>query len=146
MNFRVTSVACEETAAPMRAITAKLEDWLNAALGNADFGSGVDQFAIVIISVSDESSDNERYVKVHSKLGNYKSITGLSATSYLSVAVEVPPASVAEATFEGLLAVASQAAIKQLSLRPKRLPRGYDYPRLSAAVTVALQAYARAGA
>jgi hypothetical protein len=141
MQFRVTSVAAEESAPALREATVKLERWLNASLHDGEFGEGLDQFSIVVISVEDDPSQNESWLKAQEKSGKaMQPFTG-EPIRYLSVAVEVLPHEVRTKGPRELLVLVSARAKDRLATRPKRVPRGVDYARLSAAVGAALAAY-----
>jgi hypothetical protein len=141
MRFRVTSVASSETGALLRDVTVRVEDWLNASLGDGNFGIGVDQFTIVAISVDDDPNENSRWTKAHDKTGRFKHpITGESV-SHISVAVTMPPAKVIASAPIDLLALFCNSSIHRLETRPARVPQGFDYERCSTAISKALAVY-----
>jgi len=142
MKFRVTSVADESCGTKINDVTVKLEDWLNAVVADADFGASLDQFMIVVVAVDDDPDNNGRFAGPWNKLSNtLNPFTGLKVKS-LSLSVEINPSIATESTFQDLLRHITQAVQRKLSCRPKRLPSGFDFPRVSRAVSVALEAFA----
>ena len=142
MKFRITSVADESCGAKINDVTVKLEDWLNAVIGDADFGATLDQFMVVVVAVDDDPERNGRFAKPWNKLSNILNpFTGQRVRS-LCLSVEIHPSNATESTFEDLLSRISQAVEDKLSCRPKRLPSGFDFQRASRAVSVALEAFA----
>jgi len=141
MLFRVTSVACEDVAAPLRETGSRLEGWLAATLADGDFGTGIDQFSIMIVSVSDDQSEDARWLSDGNKLGSFKTWPEGSRQRYLSVAVWVEPSKIAAAPLETQLSLVCAAIVDRLATRPARLPKGLDFVRLAKAVCVALKAF-----
>jgi len=142
MKFRVTSVADESCGTKINDVTFKLEDWLNAVVADADFGASLDQFMIVVVAVDDDPDTNGSFAGPWNKLSNILNpFTGLKIKS-LSLSVEINPSIATELPFEDLLSNLTQAIQRKLSCRPKRLPSGFDFPRVSRAVSVALEAFA----
>ena len=142
MKFRVTSVADESCGARINVATVKLEDWLNATIADSDFGASLDQFMIVVVAVDDDPECNARFAKPWNKLSStLNPYTGQKVKS-LSFSIEVPPSNATEATYEELLSQIAEAVKHKLSIRPQRLPSGFDFQRASRAVSVALEAFA----
>jgi hypothetical protein len=139
MRFRVTSVAAEETAQPLRSVTVLLEDWLNASLGDGDFGVGIDQFVLVAISVDDVAEENERWAKAHDKTARLKHPFTGGVIRYISSAVLLPPSQVIALPEGSLLSYVSDAMANRVAFRPKRVPKGFDYARCAAAISKALK-------
>jgi hypothetical protein len=143
MRFRITSVTSEETGALFREITVKFEDWLNAALGDSEFGEGVDQFTIIFISVDDQKDQNTRWASAHNKLGKYKDRFSGESVRYLSVAVEILPSEILGKSPLEYFSCAAVAAINCLKIRHKRIPKGFDYLRCATSISKALDVYAK---
>jgi hypothetical protein len=141
MRFRVTSVTDEETGSIIRDATVKMEDWLNAALGDGDFGTSVEQLVIVVVCVDDDPAENSRFAEKHNKAGRYKHPFSGESISYISFAVQLPPSVVHPLDLPTLLSRINETAIPLLRVRPKRLPKGFDYARSSEAVSKALAVF-----
>lgn len=141
MKFRVTSVASGETGTLLCEATVKVEDWLNACLGDGNFGEGVDQFIIVAISVDDESEENIHWSKAHDKTGKYKNPFTGELARFISSAVLLPPSLVSRKTHSALLSYFCSGTIERLKSRPKRVPKGFDYMRCASAVSKALEVF-----
>jgi len=142
IRFRFTSVATEQTSEVLAKASTRLEDWLNAAIGDADFGGGVDQFVLVAVSVDDDHEENLRFASAHDKSGRYTNPFTGERTSYVSKAVLLAPSAVIGKPPAAVLAALSASAVAALALRPSRLPKDFDYARCAKAVSMALEAYA----
>ena len=143
MKFRVTSVTDEESGALLRDATVAMEDWLNASLSDGNFGEEVDQFIVVVIAVDNDPEENSRWAKSHDKTGKYKNPFTGEGVRFISSAIVLPPSKVQELGQESILSFLCAATIRRLALRPKRVPKGFDYERCSKAVSLALQVYAQ---
>ena len=143
MKFRVTSVTDEESGALLRDATVAMEDWLNASLSDGNFGEEVDQFIVVVIAVDSDPEENSRWAKSHDKTGKYKNPFTGEGVRFISSAIVLPPSKVQELGQESILSFLCAATIRRLALRPKRVPKGFDYERCSKAVSLALQVYAQ---
>lgn len=142
MRFRVTSVTDEEVAPLLRDVTVRLEDTLNNLLGDGDFGDSIDQLTLVVVSVDDDEAENSKWLKAHNRLGSYKDFVTSEPRKYLSIGVPVAPSQLLELGKQQGLSLVSKAFASKLAVRPARLPRGLDFPRLSSAVQATLQIYA----
>ncbi|MGI4877405.1 MAG: hypothetical protein ACRYG4_07955, partial [Janthinobacterium lividum] len=91
---------------------------LVATLGDGDFGTGIDQFSIVIVSVSDDPSEDTRWLSDGNKLGAFKAWPEGRRQRYLSVAVWVEPSKLAAAPLEMQLSLVCAAIIDRLATRP----------------------------
>jgi hypothetical protein len=141
MRFRVTSVVSEDTGALLNEVTVRVEDWLNASLGDGNFGDSVDQFTIVAISVDDNAEENLRWAKTHNKTGKYKNPFTGEHVRFISSAVLLAPSTVIPKAPAALLSYFCASTIERLESRPERVPKGFDYERCRAAVSKALKVY-----
>lgn len=144
MHFRVTSVSNKDVSALVREVTVRLEDALNNLLGDGNFGETIDQLVLVVVSVDDNEAENHRWLKGHNRLGSYKDLKTSQPKRYLSVGISMLPAKLTHIEEHKALRMISKAFSSQLEIRPSRLPRGLDFPRLSKAVRATLQIYAQA--
>lgn len=119
-------------------VTVPFEDQLNTALGGVDFGSRIDMFAIVIVSVDDDADENERFAKGQRRLATARTPFTGEPVHYLSVAVTISPLSLAQHDDLALPGYIASQIAAVLAVRPGRIPRGLDYPRLSISVSAAL--------
>lgn len=138
MRFRVTSVAGSEEGARLNEITVRMEEELNAELGVQEFGSSIDQFTLVVISVYDEPEENEVWCKAHRKIAMTTNPFTGETVRYLSVAVPLPPKTILASEGISLCEQVTASVQRVLATRPGRLPAGLDFKRLSAAVTSVL--------
>jgi hypothetical protein len=138
MRFRVTSVAGSEEGRRLGDITVAMEDRLAAVLGLLDFGSSIDQFTIVVVSVYDDPMENEEWCKAHRKLATIKNPITQTPMRLLSIAVPISPAEICTAEPDTLPKLVTNAVRRELAVRPKRLPKGLDFAQLSDAVARSL--------
>ena len=141
MRFRVTSVASEGAGHLLNEATVRIEDWLNACLADGNFGDGVDQFMIVAVSVDDDDNENARWSQAHDTTGKRKNQFTGESVRFISSAVPLPYSSVTSMAKADLLSHLCVGIIERLKVRPKRVPKGFDYSRCSAAVSKALAVY-----
>lgn len=143
MRFRVTAVTCEETTGPLISASVKIEDWLNAALGDGNFGEGVDQFTLVIISVDESAEENSRWANSHNKIGQVihpftgEKIRTISSAGLLS------PSLISGQDPAAVLSCVTEGIVGRLASHPKRIPKGFDYDRCALAVSKSLAAFSR---
>jgi hypothetical protein len=144
MKFRVTSVAWEDCSRSLGAACIRVEDWLAASLSDGSFGEGIDQVSFVVVSLDEDAQANAVQAAGFDKLGRYIDPIHSRLVRYLSYGLSLPykqalPLSVPEAvvTIGGLI----QA---KADIRPKRLPKGYDYQRLSESLGAAAKVLATA--
>ena len=137
----MTSVAAAESGSSVSDATVKIEDWLNASIGDGDFGEEIAQFTLVVISVYDDAEKNGRWVQTHEKLGVFKDFATGKRIPFLSVAVSVLPATVQSLLPRDLLSHICHSATERLTVRPKRLPRNFDFQNFARCVSTALEVY-----
>ena len=124
----------------LREIGNHMQNWLSAAIADADFGDSIDQLSLVLVCVDADPEENDRWASPYRKLGWTTDSTGMRAR-FLSIPVLVPPKTLASAT--PLVAV-SQLAMAAMKPRPNRVAKGFDYDRLSASVIATLDVLASA--
>ncbi|MCP5209284.1 MAG: hypothetical protein H7A01_19000 [Hahellaceae bacterium] len=110
----------------------------NGMLANGEFGNELDQFTMVVISVDNDQTENERWLKPHNKLSTFKNPVTQQKVKSLSVAVCMPPKHIECLSFEELVSFFSEEFIKRLEIKPNRLPKGLDYLRLTKAIKLVL--------
>ena len=138
MRYRVTSITDPEVGTGVAAVTTKLEDWLNAALSEGDFGPGLDQFTVFVVSTFDDVAQNERWASARDKLGRLKHPVSGQTLRYLSVGLSIPPARLLPADLKKGLSITCRTLREKLNARPRRIPKGFQYERFAAAVSAAL--------
>jgi hypothetical protein len=146
MNFRVASVTSEETAALLRAVTTHIEQVLTANLTGDSFGEGIDQLSLVVVSVDEDPAANEAWAKPHRKLGSYKHMITSDRVRVLSLAAAVSPSKLVSLPESKRRQFVAELLSNEFGARPKRLPRGFDFPGLATAVCSALSGVASLGA
>jgi hypothetical protein len=130
MRYRVTSITYEEEGRLINASMCLIEDWLNGALKDGDFGGELDTLMILIFSYyADENGVRDPNPK-KSRLSTYKDpLTGRVKKS-LALHVSVDAQVLLAATPSEMLSLVSRSIIEYLPDRPVRLPKGLDYGRL----------------
>jgi hypothetical protein len=144
VQFRVTSVTSAEVGELVSEVTVKLEDWLNASLADGEFGEGLDQFTLFVVSAFDEPEANERWAEVRNKLGSFRSPASGELVRSMSMAVAIPPADMMALSLEGAMQLVSVMLRAKLAVRPKRVPKNFEYERCAAALSAALSPYVTA--
>jgi hypothetical protein len=141
VRFRVTSITDPDVGPRVAVVTAKIEDWLNASLSDGKFGEGLDQITFFVVSVWDEPSENERWAVPRDKLGRAKNhLTGESSRE-LSFGIPVAPSQFKTGELEQWLRVTAEALREEVSIRPKRISKGFEYEICASAISAALSPY-----
>jgi hypothetical protein len=137
MRFRVTSIVDPAVGAMVSATTTRIEDWLAAALSDGELGSSLHQFTIVVVAVDDDPSKNAKYGS--DRLETLTIMPPGERRRNLRVAIYISPAEMAaiseQVRFEKIAALATA----KLRVRPKRIPKGFDYRRCAASMQAALR-------
>lgn len=141
MKFRVTSIAGPENGPLIRDATVRLQDWLNATLEDGEFGLGLEKFTFIVVSVFDEPEENERWAKAHRKLGSFTHQATGERVRDLCAAAAIPPQLFGSQQLVENLEIICRAMRAEITQRPKRLPKGFEYERFAAAVNAALEVY-----
>lgn len=124
----------------VNAASVKLENWLNAALGDGDFGGKLDQITFYVVSVYDDPAENKRFFP-RGTLGRWKKpFTGETCVN-LTYTAGAAPANLENATLGEAMRTICSCLKKSVLVRPKRLPQGFEYDRFSHAITLALDVY-----
>lgn len=141
MRYRATSIAASEVGLLVGSVTVQLEDWLNAALPDGEFGPGLDQLTMFVVSVYDEAVENERWAEPRNRLGGFTDpITGKKCRN-LSLAVSIAPAELLALDFEPAMRTIGAALQRKVLERPKRVPKGFEYERWARAASAVLGVY-----
>jgi hypothetical protein len=144
VRFRVTSVTSAEIGELVNDVTVKLEDWLNAALADGEFGNGLDQFTFFVVSAFEERDTNELWAEARNKLGSIKDPVSGKSVRILSIAVAIPPVDMMGLSLAGAMQLVCTLLRAKVAVRPKRVPRGFEYERCAAAISAALSPYVTA--
>ncbi len=142
MRFKITSHVGDVNH-NLFTVMSTLQEWLNAALSDGDFGDGIEQFTFIIVSVVDDISENEKWAKTHNRLGRYKDHFTSELVRYISISVELSPSSIASTELNNLYYLVSNAITNRLLSRPKRLPKNFDFTRCANAITATLAVYSK---
>jgi len=146
MRFRVTSITGPEEGTRVNALTVALEDALNDQLSQRDFGSNIDQVSIVIVSAFDEILENERWAAPYCKLSHVTNEFNAERVRILSFGVSVNREAVLGLNGHELSQHINAAILRVISVRPKRVAAGLDYPALSSAVEQVVVGHATSAA
>ena len=146
MRFRVTSITGSEEAPRVSGVTVALEDALNGQLSQRSFGSNIDQVSIVIVSAFDELLENERWAAPHCKLRHVTNEFSAERVRVLSFGVAVNRDVVLGLNERELTQHLNAAILRVISMRPKRVAAGLDYPALSSAIEQVVVGHATSAA
>jgi hypothetical protein len=142
MRFRVTSIIFEDEARIILAPLCRIEDWLNAAMADGDFGPGLDSLMIVLISYYVDEQGQINQVPKPSRLSRYKDpITG-NEQRCLALHVSVEDKALLAVGQEKMVGYLSQLIAEKLPERPLQLPKGLDYGRLKTAIQKCVSSFA----
>lgn len=136
MDVRVTSVSDEASAEILRTATLSLEKLLSAKLSSKDYGGGIQQIMIVVVSVDSDPTENARFSAAHNKRGSYTSLRTGSRISYLSIACPIDPVVVISSGDK--LAQMILAKTNDDMLAFSKAPKGFDLLGFSKDLTNAL--------
>jgi len=134
MRFRVTSITGSEEGALVGGVTVALEDSLNEQLSQRDFGSNLDQVSIVVVSAFDEILQNERWAASRCRLGHLTNQFTAERIRSLSFGVPVKREVVLCLHADKLSSYIRAEIVRVVSVRPRRVAAGLDYPALSSAI------------
>ena len=136
MRFRISAIQDEGLPTAMNHARLQLEDWLNAALADGDFGS---QHVVIMIVVFATSS-----------LPKAPAVSRLAAngdgTQTLALHVTIDPEVVSQTEPERQLQLLASHIVQGLPERPLRKPRGLDYTRIRQALLACIQPFAKSAA
>lgn len=142
MRFRVTSITYEDEAKLVMAPLCKIEDWLNAAMADGEFGGGLDSLMIVVISYYiDEAGEISKLPKP-SRLSKYKHPVTGEEQGCLALHVSVEDKALLRVEPENMVHYLSQMIVEKLPERPLRTPKGLDYSRLRTAMQKCIGTFA----
>lgn len=144
MRFRVTSITFEDEARLVQAPLCKIEDWLNAAMADGDFGPGLDSLMIVVMSYYIDEAGEVSDVPKPSRLSKYRDpITG-HEQHCLALHVPVEDKALLRVAQENMVGYLSRLIAEKLPERPLRIPKGLDYRRLRASIQKCVSTFAEA--
>jgi hypothetical protein len=142
MRFRVTSITYEDEASLILAPLCKIEDWLNAAMADGDFGAGVDSLMIVVISYYINEDGEISKLPKPSRLSKYRHPLTGDEQSCLALHVSVEDKALLRVAPENMVSYLSQLIVEKLPERPLRIPKGLNYSRLRTALQKCVIAFA----
>lgn len=112
----------------------KIEDWLNAAMSDGEFGGGLDSLMIVVISYYiDEAGEISKLPKP-SRLSKFKNPMTGEEQRCLALHVSMEDKAILRVKPEDMVNYLSQMIVEKLPERPLRIPKGLDYSRLRTAM------------
>ena len=125
MNVRITSSVWEEVAADVQAATNYIEQVLNDAL-SGDYDLDLDVL-FVVVAVSADPSENERFSKPHNKVGFYKRWPSPEKRRIWSVAVEFAPDTLEGRSVDQLKQLIAEGVRRQIVAPKKKPPKLFNY-------------------
>ncbi|MCI3135025.1 hypothetical protein [Phenylobacterium aquaticum] len=137
MRVRFTSIVWEEVHAVATDALTFLEDRVALRIGSRSYGTGIDEFLGVLVSVDTE--DNSRFAKPYNNLGTVMSKEGVKFRQ-LCLAVELDPEDLTGRTDTELASLFAKGLCERLRTVPARLPKGFDWNSFSVELILALTA------
>ena len=141
MKFRVTAILWEDCFDTINAACLRLEDWLAASLADGPFGDGIDQVCFVVVASEEDADKNLIRSLALDKLGRYSDLRTSLPVRYLSFGLSLPYDTAVSLSAEQATEAIAQLILEKAAKRPKRLPKGYDYGRLSESIQAAAKAF-----
>ncbi len=132
MRFRVSAVQDSGLAESFTDALLFLEDWLNGAIGDADFGWSAGCLMVVVFATASLPG-----APAASRL-----VGAAGSEPTLALHVVISPETFAESPPSSMLARVSAAIVRGLPERVVRKPRGLDYDRLRSALIACIAPYA----
>ena len=141
MKFSVTAVLLEDCYESIDTACVRIEDWLTASLSDGSFGDELDQVVFVVVATEDDPSENLARAAGFDKLGKYTGMIDSLPVRHLSFGLSLPYNSAVALTPQEATEAIALLILEKLTVRPKRLPKGFDFPKLSNAISAATKAF-----
>jgi hypothetical protein len=136
MQFRVSAIQDEGVPVSMNDARCWLEDWINKALRDFDFGCTEANIMIVVFCTSSLP-----------KAPPISRLTGDgSGKTILALHVSIDPQQVKQTEPENQLSLLCSHIVLGLPVRPLRKPKGLDYERMRKALVATIQPLAQSAA
>jgi hypothetical protein len=136
MDVRITSVAWEDAAAHVAAATDPIERSLREGL-SGEYGSELD-LLLVVVSVSDDPAENQKFARTHTKLGTYKRWPSVEKRQLWSLALEFPRTEFEAQTVDQMRAAIAAGFARAITSPARKPPKSFDYPAFRADALAAL--------
>ncbi|HYE71114.1 MAG TPA: hypothetical protein VD932_06295 [Aquabacterium sp.] len=133
------SITATEVGEQVNSVAIALEDRLRPALASKNYGGGVEQFVVFIVSVDAHPLENERYCIANNRAGRYKDMMTGRMVSFVGIAVPVNPEAVRGSSSEGLDRHLHDLLLKELGSPAYAMPKAFDRQRLFEDVVLALR-------
>ena len=141
MKFRVTAVVWEDCFEAINAACLRLQDWLTASLADGQFGEGLDQVCFVVVASEEEHDQNLVRAAAFDKLGRYTDPATSLLVHYLSFGLSLPYGSAVSLSADKAMEIIARLIADKTATRPKRLPKGFDYAKLSESIQAAAKVF-----
>jgi len=144
MKFRVTAVLWEDCYESINAACLRLENWFTASLADGDFGDQIDQICFVVVATEEDPGQNQARASAFDKLGRYKDLYDGGLVRHLSFGLSIPYNIAVALSPEQATKLVAEHILQKVSTRPKRLPKGFDFNKLTGAVHASISVFASA--
>ena len=144
MKFRVTAVLWEDCFDSINAACLRLEEWLVGSLADGEFGNGLDQVCFVVVATEEDHDQNSVRATAFDKLGRYKDPFDSLPVRHLSFGLSLPYGTAISLSDTQATEVIARLIGQKVATRPKRLPKDFDYVRLSQSIQAAVRVFASA--
>jgi hypothetical protein len=138
MKLRITSVVAPEVRELVSSITIPLEDQLRPIIEARDYGGGIRQFVIFIVSVDADTIENERYCQANNRAGRYKDLSTEEMVKFVGLAVPVNPQLVLSSSKEELLKEMKKLIFYELESPKYKMPEKFDMNKFISDLRAAL--------
>jgi hypothetical protein len=125
MDVRITSVTWEDAATRLATATNPIEQALHDGL-LTQYGLDLD-LLFVVVAVSDDPAENQKFARAHTKLGTYKRWPSAEKRQLWSLAVEFPRTEFEAQTVDQMRASIAAGIASKVSSPARKPPKSFDY-------------------
>jgi len=143
MKIRFTSISWEEISELLSKVTVHLEEHFNVLFSDLSYGADVAQFTAVIVAVDSviDSTQNEKFTKLHNKSGTYKHLLTGEKIKYISFSLEYRFEDLDGRDESEISKIFCADLSKRMDAPNIKIPKGFDYPKFASAMKDALDKY-----
>lgn len=138
MKLRVTSITASKVGELINSVTTRLEDRLRPVVEPNDYGGGIDQLAVFVVSVDSDPLENERYCIANNRASLYKDLLTSKMVKFVGIAIPVDPDTVLVSRQAELMKHLEGLLLGELESPAYAMPKKFDRQRLLADLKAAL--------
>ena len=144
MKFMVNPAVWTDCSATIGPACLVLENWLNTSLVGATFGSNLDQVSFMVQSIEEDHEKSAIQAAAWDKLATYKHMILATPFRVLSFGISLPYDIAASLTEDQARSEIARLISGKIANRPKRVPKGLNYQKLSDSVQASMQVFTAA--